>query len=299
MKTAWRRPVLAAALSLVTVAGSLLLAGPAQAQTVDSGTLSFSGDPGDWVSGGQSYSYATANGDQMLVSSFANNVVNITVNGANGDWWYLDFQAPSGQTLTSGTTYLNATRYPFNDGGAGLSLVGNGRGCNTVTGSFTVTNAVFGINGYVQNFDATFEQHCEGFPEAARGEVHITNPPQPPPPPTLDLKVVVATDGTASTLNGDGTVHGTVTCNKPTTVYLYGNIVEVVKRELIRGSFSTQVNCVPGTVFPWTGTASPNGTTPFQKGDAEVKLQAQAYDVDYNTYVTINSTSAVKLAKLR
>jgi hypothetical protein len=297
MKTAWRRPVLAAAFSLVTIAGSLLFGGAAHAQTVTSGSLSFSGDPGDYISGGQSYAYATANGDLLSVSSSTDNRhVGVSVSAANGDWWYLDFAAPVGQALAPGT-YLNATRYPFNGAGTGLSLFGNGRGCNTVTGSFTIVNAVYGLNGYVQTFDATFEQHCEGLGPAARGEVHIANPP---PPPALDLKVVVATSGTASTLDGNATVHGTASCNKPTTITLSATVVEVVKRVIIRGSFSTQINCTTaGKLYPWTGTAVPTGTTPFQKGDAEVQVQAQGYDSDYGGYVTVSSTSVVALDKLR
>jgi hypothetical protein len=52
-----------------------------------------------------------------------------------------------------------------------------------MTSSFTVINAVFGPQGYVQAFDATFVQHCEGQTFAkVRGEVHISNPPPPPPP---------------------------------------------------------------------------------------------------------------------
>src|SRR5262249_22289295 len=149
-----------------------------------------SGDPGDYISGGQSYAYSIANGDGLSVSDSADSTVTISVNGANGDWWSLNIDAPTGQTLVPGT-YPNATRYPFNGTGPGLSLYGNGRGCKPVTGSFTITNGVFGRNGYVQPFDATFEQHCEGFAAAARGEVHIATPPPPPP---LDLQVVVATD---------------------------------------------------------------------------------------------------------
>ena len=295
MKTAWRRPLLAAALSLATVAGGLLLASPAQAQTVTSGSLTFSGDSGDWITGGQSYSYSTENGDGLSVSSSANSTVSISVNAANGDWWFLDIDAPDGQTLVPGT-YLNANRYPFNGTGPGLDLFGNGRGCNTLTGSFTIINAVFGLNGYVQTFDATFEQHCEGGVAAARGEVHIANPPPPPP---LDLQIVVATDGTASTLDGNATVHGTASCNKPTTIYLSGTVIEVVKRVLVRGSYTLQFACTPGTSIPWSATAVPTGTTPFQKGDAEVQTHAQGYDTDYGAYITTDTTTAVRLEKAR
>jgi hypothetical protein len=295
MSISWRRSVLAAAFSLTAAVGGMLVASPAQAQTVESGSLSFSGDPGDYITGGLSYSYSTENGDAISVSSSGDALVSVSVNAYNGDWWYLDISAPSGQTLVPGT-YTDAHRYPFNGTGPGLALFGNGRGCNTLTGSFTIVNAVFGPNGYVQTFDATFEQHCEGAAEAARGEVHIANPP---PPPALALQLAVATDGTASTLNGNATVHGTVSCNTPTTVNLSGTVVQVVKQVLIRGSFSTQVACMPGAPIPWTGTAVPTGTTPFQKGDAEVKTQASGYDSQYGTYVTVSDTTTVTLSKIK
>jgi len=293
MKVSGRPSILAAAVALTAMLSGLLVASPARAQTVESGSLSFSGDPGDYITGGASYSYSTANGDAISVSSDANALVSISVNAYNGDWWYLDISAPSGQTLVPGT-YTDAHRYPFNGTGPGLSLVGNGRGCNALTGSFTVINAVFGPNNYVQTFDATFEQHCEGFPEAARGEVHIANPP---PPPALALQLVVATDGTASTLNGNATVHGTVSCTAPATVNLSGSVIQVVKRVIVRGSFTYQIACTPGAPVPWTATAAPEGTTPFQKGDAEVRTQVSAYDTQYGNYVTASDTSSVRLSK--
>jgi hypothetical protein len=76
----------------------------------------------------------------------------------------------------------------------------------------------------VQPFDATFEQHYEGGQPAARGEIHIANPPPPPP---LTLGLVVATDSTANTVNGDAVLHGTVKCSKPATVTITGDLVQV------------------------------------------------------------------------
>jgi hypothetical protein len=295
VKTARLRPFLAAALSLSTAVAGLLVAGPAQAQPVASGSLTFSGDPDDFISLGQSYSYSTDGGDVLSVSSADNSAVTIGVSGLNGDWWILDFDAPQSQTLVPGT-YSGATRYPFNDAGPGLSLVGNGRGCNEVTGEFTVINAVFGPNGYVQTFDATFEQHCEGGEPAARGEVHIANSL---PPPELDLAIVVATDGTANTVNGDAVVHGTVACNKPTTVDLSGTVVQVVRRILVRGSFSTQVACTPDELAEWTAAASPTGTTPFRRGLAEIRLQGTGFDDDYGQHVTVDTTTVVTLVRYR
>lgn len=98
-------------------------------------------------------------------------------------------------------TYTGAHRYPFNGNGPGLSLSGEGRGCNELTGSFTIIKAVFGPQGYVQTFDATFEQHCEAGTPAARGEVHIANPPPPAgaaPKPTTK-PTAKPTAGSAST----------------------------------------------------------------------------------------------------
>src|ERR1700742_3475412 len=85
----------------------------ADAQPVTTGSLSFSGDPGDYISGGASYSYSTANNDQLTVSgSKADDYIGVSVNGANGDNWSLNLAAPSGQALAAGT-YSNAIRYPF------------------------------------------------------------------------------------------------------------------------------------------------------------------------------------------
>jgi hypothetical protein len=178
VKMQWRRRVLAAALSLTAATGGLLVGGTAHAQTVTTGSLSFSGDAGDYISQGKSYSYSTRNGDGLSVSSSTGSTVRISINAYNGDWWDLEFDAPGTRVLAPGT-YTAAHRYPFNGTGPGLALGGEGRGCNELTGSFTIIRAVFGARGYVQTFDATFEQHCEGGDPAARGQVHISNRPPP------------------------------------------------------------------------------------------------------------------------
>ncbi len=295
MSSTWRRPFAAAVLSLVAVAGSLLVAAPANAQPVEAGTVEFSGDPGDWITGGLKYSYVDGVDELTVSSSVDNSVVSIGVNGANGDSWFLDFDAPLSQPLAPGT-YPDAIRYPFNGAGPGLSLTGNGRGCNTLTGTFTVLDASFGPHGYVEAFHATFEQHCEGLEPAARGEVHITNPP---PPPELDLDLSVSTEGEANLINGRAVLHGTVSCNKPTPVQLEGTVVQVKRRTLITGTYATQVDCTPGSPIPWTSSASPNGTTPFTRGAVEAETGATGHDADYGQDVTVNTTTVVQLRRTR
>ena len=290
-----RRPFTAAALFFVVAAGSLLVAAPVDAQPVESGTIEFSGDPGDYITGGLKYSYTTGVDELTVSSSDDNSLVSIRVNGGNGDWWYLDFDAPLGQPLTPGT-YSDATRFPFNGAGPGLTLFGNGRGCNTLTGTFTVLDVSFGPHGYVETFDATFEQHCEGGEPAARGEVHIANPP---PPAELDLGLSVSTVGQANVINGRAVVHGTVTCTKPTPVQLSGTVVQVKRRTLITGSYAAQVDCVPGAPVAWTASASPDGTTPFDRGAVEVETAATGHDADYGQDVTVQATTVVQLRKVR
>ncbi|MFI8189742.1 hypothetical protein ACIF8T_13220 [Streptomyces sp. NPDC085946] len=287
--------VLVLALGMAAGTTGLLSGTEAHALPAAEGSLTFSGDEGDYISGGRSYAYSTASQDSLdITSSGDDNAVRLWVNGANGDWWSLDLAAPSGTKLVPGT-YTGATRHPFNGPAEpGLDLSGNGRGCNQLTGEFTISAIEFGPQGYVRKLDASFVQHCEGGPAAARGEVHIENPA---PPAELDLGLAVALEGTASTLNGKATVHGTVSCNKPVQVALAGDVTQVKRQKLIRGSYSASVSCVPGAPVAWTATAAPTGDVPFQRGDVEVAARATATDPDYAQPVTAAETVAVHLRR--
>ncbi|HET6504256.1 MAG TPA: hypothetical protein VFG87_26190, partial [Amycolatopsis sp.] len=257
-----------------------------------SGSLSFSGDTGDYISGGQSYAYSTPTDTLNVYGSVNDNNVEVSVAGADGAWWYLDLAAPSGQILAPGT-YDNAARDPFQGPTQpGLSFYGDGRGCNTVTGSFTVQQAVFGPQGYVQELDATFTQHCEGLTPALYGEVHITNPP---PPAQLSLGLNVATTGEASSLDGNATISGTVSCNASVSVPVSGSVTEVVNKEIVRGNYSTSVACTPDAPAPWSATSVPTGSVPFRQGEVEVQTHAQAVDPVYGNTVSADQTTAVQL----
>lgn len=133
--------------------------------------------------------------------------------------------------------------------------------------------AVFGgpDSSYLEAFEATFEQHCEGAEPALRGTVSIHNPPAPEP---LELGVAVAGDGTVSRVTGRATVPGTVTCTEPVTVNVNGTLIQVEHKTILTGSLSTQMACTPGAPVDWQAVAVPNGTTPFGKGDAEVEVTA-------------------------
>jgi hypothetical protein len=98
-----------------------------------------------------------------------------------------------GAPLTPGTFYDNAQREPFaQPGHPGLEVSFQNRGCNTLTGNFTVNDLTYTtdpVTGALKllTFDATFEQHCEGLPPALFGRIQFNEPEVVPEPSTLVL----------------------------------------------------------------------------------------------------------------
>ena len=136
-------------------------------------------DPNDYIGGGRFLEYTQANA--VLIVSAAGNTVGVRIDGDES--WSGDFVAPQGTDVKEGT-YTGATRYPFNAKTApGVSWSGEGRGCNTLTGSFTVDNLSY-VNQVLDALDLRFEQHCEGQAPALRGTIHwrADDPTKPPPP---------------------------------------------------------------------------------------------------------------------
>lgn len=265
------------------VAATLLLVAPVASAA---SSLVFTGDAGDWVSQGQTWSYtdpidATASSDLRTVS----------INVWQDTWWYLDFQAPAGTQLVPGV-YEGATRYPFNDDNTpGLSLSGDGRGCNTLTGRYEVHEAEYGPYGYIIRFRASFEQHCEGGDTAAWGEVSIENPP---PPEALTMSVQFDTKLPVQRKTGRVTVSGTVTCSAQTNATINGSLVQRVNRTtLAQGSFNTTAACGP-TPTRFTAVASSYGV-PFGSGQAQLDATVDAYDPNYGGNATETVSTVVSL----
>lgn len=105
--------------------------------------------------------------------------------------WGVEFSAPWGQRLTPGSYGIRSSLTP-NSTGPGLSVSGNGRGCTKVSGSFEITEAVYGSSNNVERFRATFQQQCDGGPPL-RGEISLMSVPRVnrftaciPPPPGLE-----------------------------------------------------------------------------------------------------------------
>lgn len=267
--------------SLAVVA--LMLAAPiASAES----SLVFTGDAGDYISQGQTWSYtdgvqATASSDLRMVS----------VSVWTDTWWNLELQAPAGAQLVPGV-YEGATRYPFNGSNEpGLSLSGDGRGCNTLTGRFQVHEAEYGPYGYLIRFRASFEQHCEGGETAAWGEVSISNPP---PPEALTMSVVFDSKASVQRKTGRVTVSGTVTCSAETNASIYGSLSQRVNRTTIaQGPLNATTACGP-TPTRFTAVATSYGT-PFGAGQAQMDATVNAYDPNYGGNATETVSTVIGL----
>jgi hypothetical protein len=204
-----RRVLLIAA---VTTLLSLISAGMAAA--ADGSYLYMRGDSGDYLVGANTHWYTSA--DALFAAQYgcdgcgASGPRGTTMMGslhtANYEhWWNVWLSPLLGQPLVPGT-YENAQRSDFRDAThPGLDVFGDGRGCNTVSGRFTVYTADF-TGHTVNHFRATFEEHCEGFMPALRGEIGI-NVPIPPAPPTGKVLInngAVATASTSASLSISG-----------------------------------------------------------------------------------------------
>jgi hypothetical protein len=130
--------------------------------------VNLSSEPGDYIGGGADYSYTNADAAITVTASEA--YLSITVRG--NETWSGDFQLPDSLTQLEVGTYTNLTRFPFHDAAVGgLSWSGEGRGCNTLTGSITI-EAVTYDGATLTSIDLQFEQYCEGGAFALRGDIH-------------------------------------------------------------------------------------------------------------------------------
>jgi hypothetical protein len=290
-----RLPTAAVAAALLVLVGAPG-GGATTLETVQSGTLSMSSDPGDYIGQGLSYAFATPANLFFARSSQAGSTITVTMRPTPDalDYWSLTFAAPAGQQLLPGT-YANAQRASSRSfGSPGLEVTGDFRGCGTVTGSFTVLDATYEPSGYVDSFHATFEQHCEGAAPALRGEVQVVNPP---PPPAIAAQLTIAGDAQL-TRGGSAIVHGTIACNRqpdPGESTIVINLAEPAKNSTIAGSAAIEVSNCPTTAVTWYATVTPTDPkAPFVKGLMTATAVAWLYDPFYGVFVYGNpvSTSA-------
>lgn len=132
--------------------------------------LTLTSDPGDYIGQGKNYVYKDADTTFKYSTNFAQGIT-ISITNSN-TWWTLDLAAPGKAQIQPGV-YEQAARFPFQPvDKPGLSLSGNGRGCNTLTGKFKVSEVSYAPDGTLTSLNATFEQHCEGNAAALYGAIN-------------------------------------------------------------------------------------------------------------------------------
>lgn len=279
-------------LKSLLVAAALAVTAFAAPAHADSASLSFVSEPGDYIGLGMTRSYTS--GLSTTVST-DNRVIGVSV-WAGNEWWYLDIAAPVGEKLHAGA-YEGATRYPFNASTEpGLSMSGSGRACNTLTGRFDVTEATYSSDGKsLVGFTANFEQHCEGMTPALFGRVHVQ---RDPPPPALEIALVITDRGNVNGKTGEVVVFGQVTCTKPASFYLNGQVSQRVTRfALAQGGFNSQVQCGT-TPTKWSSTVHPF-QVPFGQGSASVDATATGFDPDNYQQVSATQGGVVHLMNVK
>ncbi|MFF1452562.1 hypothetical protein ACFVYF_31185 [Streptomyces sp. NPDC058274] len=130
-------------------------------------SYAYTSDPGDYIGQGVSATHTGATSTFSLSGSADG--VRYGVSGKR-EYWSASIAPPEGEQFKVGTTY--ATERFRGPGVGGLDLGGNGRGCNSSTGEFTVGKLALNGDGTVKAFAATFVQHCEGGTPALRGTIH-------------------------------------------------------------------------------------------------------------------------------
>ena len=129
-------------------------------------------EPGDFVGQGRSYRYTLANAD--IRGGGSAEKLSFAVDAPGPNWFDAVFEAPKGEVLVAGRRYVASTYpHPFSRPDAGMSVDGNGRGCNRIRGEFTVTDISLDADGWVTSGGVSFEQRCEGGEPALRGTLEF------------------------------------------------------------------------------------------------------------------------------
>ena len=140
--------------------------------------LFLQGSPGGYVLGDTTVSLSPADGKfQALGDHTSVQIQFYGRNPADGVFWILSFSTNHliRRDLTPGY-FPDAMGTPFEaPGHPGIDVSGDGRGCNTETGNFTIIDSKLDFSlpdPVVLSFAAKFETHCEGAAPALTGYIY-------------------------------------------------------------------------------------------------------------------------------
>lgn len=159
--------------------GARVATASARVLPVSGSFLYMKSQPGDFVGGGLEQLYMSS--DSAIQGWLPQGGDTFRADITQGThYWRVFLAAPAGVPLAVGS-YTGAARSAFRPPGSpGLDVSGDGRGCNTLTGQFTVSQIAYSQFNELMLFDATFEQHCEGATPALFGRIRVEIPPPTP-----------------------------------------------------------------------------------------------------------------------
>jgi hypothetical protein len=133
---------------------------------VVSGSAAIIGQQGGFISDGEDHVFALEI-DDFQVTNLESGELEITIN-ENRESWSFAFAVPEGEKFLK-KDYMNITRHPFQEGSqAGLLISGDGRGCNEVSGNFSVDDVRY-EEGLLSFISLEFEQLCDDEKVSMRG----------------------------------------------------------------------------------------------------------------------------------
>jgi hypothetical protein len=122
-----------------------------------------------YIGGGATGSFSQANSQISVGASGGRLTVSVT--GAQ-TWSRADFVLPSSLSQFEAGYFGNLTRYPFhNPAVGGMDWSKDHRGCNVLSGSFTVDRVTYS-GAALTAIDLHFVQHCENQSPALYGWLH-------------------------------------------------------------------------------------------------------------------------------
>lgn len=136
------------------------------------GRVEISAATGEFVTGGKRVSAISPN-NSILIDHASEGDVTITFDLAEGESWSISLSTPDGRRFIP-SRYDQAVRHGFaTPGHSGLSVTGDGRGCNEIRGFFTVTAVNYGPNNQLTRLAASLTQYCDDNPVPLTGNLDL------------------------------------------------------------------------------------------------------------------------------
>ena len=225
------------------------IAAPAPTATI----VTMASQAGDDIGGGQQTAFVPGSSTVTAAPDPKHTQLSFNVSGAGGHNYTFTFAAPTGQALAPGL-YTDAMRTPFRAAThPGIDIYGDGRGCNTDSGTFRVRDIAWGVNGTLKRLSLTYEQHCEGAIPALFGEVRYKEPATGPvvlAPSHLDFPAAYPHAATVATV---AVVNRAATPTKIASAVISGSNPQDFA---IAGSSCTQATLPVGAPAPCTSVSS-------------------------------------------